>query len=110
MFSGFARATRPLSRSLAPLGDRILIRKSVAETQTAGGILLPTDNAQEPNEGEVVAVGPGIKDVNGVVHVSNLKKGDLVLLPKYGGMEIEVGEEKEKMTLFREDDILGKFE
>eukprot|EP00985_Skeletonema_marinoi_P012043 scaffold5751_cov136-Skeletonema_marinoi.AAC.3 len=104
----FARATRPLQRALAPLGDRILIRKAVVETQTAGGILLPTDSAKESNEGTVVAVGPGLRDVSGVLHSPTLKAGDSVLLPKYGGTEIEIGDEK--LNLFREDDILGKFD
>jgi chaperonin GroES len=104
----FARATRPLSRALAPLGDRILIRKAVAETQTAGGILLPTANAKDKDEGTVIAVGPGLRDVSGVLHAPTVKAGDTVLLPKYGGTEIEIGDEK--MSLFREDDILGKFE
>jgi chaperonin GroES len=103
----FARATRPLYRSLAPLGDRILIRKAVKETQTTGGILLPTDGAKQPNEGTVVAVGPGIRDVSGVLHAPTLKSGDNVLLPQYGGTEVEI--EDEKLSLFREDDILGKF-
>mmetsp|Transcript_26255 Transcript_26255/g.44797 ORF Transcript_26255/g.44797 Transcript_26255/m.44797 type:complete len:108 (+) Transcript_26255:94-417(+) len=104
----FARATRPLCRSLAPLGDRILIRKAVKETKTAGGILLPTDNAKDPNEGTVVAVGPGLRDVSGTLHAPTLKTGDAVLLPKYGGTEIEIDDEK--LTLFREEDILGKFD
>lgn len=109
MFSGFARATRPLyTRTLAPLGDRILIRRAVKETKTAGGILLPTDNAKESNEGSVVAVGPGLRDVSGVLHAPSVSKGDTVLLPKYGGTEIEIGEEK--LSLYREEDILGKFD
>lgn len=104
----FARATRPLYRSLAPLGDRILIRRAVKETQTSGGILLPTDTAKEPNEGSVVAVGPGLRDVSGTLHAPTLKAGDNVMLPQYGGTEIEIGDEK--MSLFREEDILGKFD
>ena len=104
----FARATRPLYRSLAPLGDRILIRRAVKETQTSGGILLPTNNAKEPNEGSVVAVGPGLRDVSGTLHAPTLKAGDNVMLPQYGGTEIEIGDEK--MSLFREEDILGKFD
>ncbi|KAL7466667.1 hypothetical protein ACHAXS_006955 [Conticribra weissflogii] len=104
----FARATRPLQRSLAPLGDRILIRKADKEVKTASGILLPTDKGKEPNEGTVVAVGPGIRDVSGNLHPPTLKAGDTVLLPKYGGTEVEIGEEK--LALFREEDILGKFD
>jgi chaperonin GroES len=104
----FARATRPLQRSLAPLGDRILIRRAEKEVKTASGILLPSDKAKDANEGTVVAVGPGMRDVNGQLHAPTLKSGDSVLLPKYGGTEIEIGEEK--LFLFREDDILGKFD
>ncbi|KAL7550613.1 hypothetical protein ACHAWF_013841 [Thalassiosira exigua] len=104
----FARVTRPLYRSLAPLGDRILVQKAVKETKTAGGILLPTDNAKDPNEGTVVAVGQGLRDVSGALHAPTLKAGDSVLLPKYGGTEVEIGEEK--MSLYREEDILGKFD
>ena len=101
-------ATRPLSRSLAPLGDRILVRKAEKEVKTASGILLPSNNAKDPNEGVVVAVGPGLRDVSGALHAPTLKAGDSVLRPKYGGTEIEIGEEK--LTLYREEDILGKFD
>jgi chaperonin GroES len=109
MFSSAIRASRPLyQRTLSPLGDRILIRKSVKETVTSGGILLPTDNAKDIHEGTVVATGPGIRDVHGTLHALNLKSGDVVLLPKYGGTEVEIG--NEKLSLFREEDILGKFD
>jgi chaperonin GroES len=109
MLSSVIRSTRPLqARALAPLGDRILVRKSTKETMTPGGILLPSDNVKESNEGVVVAVGPGIRDVNGILHPVNLKSGENVLLPKYGGTEVEIGDEK--LSLYREDDILGKFE
>ncbi len=109
MLSSAIRSTRPLyARVLAPLGDRILVRKSVKETVTAGGILLPSDNVKDPNEGTVVAVGPGLRDVSGALHAVNLKAGDAVLLPKYGGTEVEIGDEK--LSLYREEDILGKFE
>jgi chaperonin GroES len=86
-----------------------LIRRAAKETQTAGGIYLPTgDQGKAPNEGEVVATGPGIRDVSGVLHPPTLAKGDAVMLPEYGGMKIEI--DKEELYLFREDDILGKFE
>jgi chaperonin GroES len=94
-------------RSLVPLGDRILVRKAAKETQTSSGIFLPADKTKAPNEGEVVAVGPGIRDVNGTLHTPTLKQGDVVLLPTYGGSEVKV--DGEELHLFREDDILGKF-
>ena len=95
-------------RSLAPLGDRILVRKAAKETQTASGIYLPADKTKSPNEGEVIAVGAGIRDVSGNLHAPILKVGDTVLLPTYGGTEVKV--DGEELHLFREDDILGKFE
>jgi chaperonin GroES len=90
------------------LGDRILVRKAAVETQTASGIFIPTTTAKAPNEAEVVAVGRGLKDVNGVVHPPQLQKGDKVLLPNYGGSVVEIG--GEELVLYREDDIMGKFE
>uniref|UniRef100_A0A7R9WFQ7 10 kDa chaperonin n=1 Tax=Pseudictyota dubia TaxID=2749911 RepID=A0A7R9WFQ7_9STRA len=100
--------TRVLARSLAPLGDRILVRRAAKEVQTAGGIYLPSDKTKSPNEGEVVAVGPGMRDVSGNLHAPTLKAGDSVLLPEYGGNKIKIDDEE--LHLFREDDILGKFE
>ena len=100
--------TLALRRTLAPLGDRILIRRAEKEVKTASGILLPSDKAKDANEGTVVSVGPGLRDVNGVLHAPTIQKGDIVLLPKYGGTEVEIGEEK--LVLFREEDILGKFD
>eukprot|EP00543_Licmophora_paradoxa_P004268 CAMPEP_0202457492 /NCGR_PEP_ID=MMETSP1360-20130828/14505_1 /ASSEMBLY_ACC=CAM_ASM_000848 /TAXON_ID=515479 /ORGANISM="Licmophora paradoxa, Strain CCMP2313" /LENGTH=98 /DNA_ID=CAMNT_0049077603 /DNA_START=108 /DNA_END=404 /DNA_ORIENTATION=+ len=97
-----------LARSLAPLGDRVLVRRAAKETQTAGGLYLPSDKTKDPNEGEVVAVGPGERDVAGNLHQVDLKSGDNVLLPEYGGMKITVDDEE--LVLFRESDILGKFE
>eukprot|EP00568_Trieres_chinensis_P004944 CAMPEP_0183294476 /NCGR_PEP_ID=MMETSP0160_2-20130417/2803_1 /TAXON_ID=2839 ORGANISM="Odontella Sinensis, Strain Grunow 1884" /NCGR_SAMPLE_ID=MMETSP0160_2 /ASSEMBLY_ACC=CAM_ASM_000250 /LENGTH=105 /DNA_ID=CAMNT_0025455813 /DNA_START=120 /DNA_END=437 /DNA_ORIENTATION=+ len=97
-----------LARSLAPLGDRILVRRAAKEVQTAGGIYLPSDKSKSPNEGEVVAVGPGMRDVSGTLHAPTLKAGDAVLLPEYGGSKIKIDDEE--LFLYREDDILGKFE
>jgi chaperonin GroES len=98
-----------LCRKFAPLGDRILVRRAAKEVQTASGIYLPNMGSKDPNEGEVVAVGPGERDVTGTLHVPNLKAGDKVLLPEYGGMKITFDKE-ENMVLFRESDILGKFD
>ena len=100
--------TLALRRTLTPLGDRILIRRAEKEVKTASGILLPSDKAKDANEGIVVSVGPGLRDVNGTLHAPGIKSGDSVLLPKYGGTEVEIGEEK--LVLFREEDLLGKFE
>ena len=103
----FAR-TRALARSLAPLGDRVLVRRAPKEVQTASGIYLPTDKTKDPNEGTVIAVGPGEKDVTGNLHAVNVNVGDTVLLPEYGGMKVKIDDDE--LFLFRETDILGKFE
>ncbi|KAL7577846.1 hypothetical protein ACA910_010593 [Epithemia clementina (nom. ined.)] len=100
--------TRALFRSLAPLGDRVLVRRAPKEMQTASGIYLPTDKTKDPNEGTVVAVGPGERDVTGSLHATTLKEGDVVLLPEYGGTKVKVDDSE--FFLFRESDILGKFE
>ena len=68
-----------LSRSLAPLGDRILIRRAAKELQTAGGLYLPTDKAKNANEGEVIAVGPGLRDATGESAQLYKRQGDVRL-------------------------------
>mmetsp|Transcript_14978 Transcript_14978/g.29918 ORF Transcript_14978/g.29918 Transcript_14978/m.29918 type:complete len:107 (-) Transcript_14978:332-652(-) len=99
------RAARPF----APLGDRILVQRAVKETQTASGIYLPSSAAdKDSNEGTVIAVGPGILDANGTLHAPKVAAGDAILLPEYGGTKVKLGEDE--MFLFREDDILGKFD
>mmetsp|Transcript_48418 Transcript_48418/g.117201 ORF Transcript_48418/g.117201 Transcript_48418/m.117201 type:complete len:105 (-) Transcript_48418:243-557(-) len=100
--------TRALLRSLQPLGERVLVKRAPKEVQTSSGIYLPTDSAKDPNEGEVLAVGPGERDVTGTLHATSLKAGDKVLLPEYGGTKVKMGDDE--VFLFRESDILGKFE
>jgi chaperonin GroES len=97
-----------LARSLRPLSDRVLVKRGAKESVTASGIYLPTDRTKDPNEGEVIAVGPGEKDVTGTLHPVTLKVGDKVLLPEYGGTKVKIGDDE--VFLFRESDILGKFE
>ena len=92
-----------LMKKLKPLGDRVLVKRAPKEVKTASGIYLP--DAKKPNEGEVVAVGPGERDVTGALHVPTLQPGDNVLLPEYGGTQVD-----DEHVLFRESDILGKYE
>ena len=97
-----------MARSLKPLSDRVLVKRASKETVTAGGLLLPSSGSKDPNEGEVIAIGPGEKDVTGMLHAVTLKVGDKVLLPEYGGTKIKLGDDE--VFLFRESDILGKFD
>jgi chaperonin GroES len=92
------------------LGDRILVKRAPKEVQTASGIYLPTDKTKDPNEGTVLAVGPGEKDVTGQMHATTLAVGDKVLLPEYGGMKVKLSDEQGEVFLFRESEILGKFD
>lgn len=98
-------------RQFAPLGDRVLVRRAAKEVQTASGIYLPSSSSKDPNEGEVISVGPGERDVTGALHAPTLKAGDKVLLPEYGGLKVKFGDKQdEELVLFRESDILGKFD
>ena len=94
-----------LAKALIPLADRVLVRRVVAQAQTAGGIFLPTEAKQ--NEAEVVSVGPGARTAEGTLLPVNVTVGDKVLLPEYGGSVVKIGDEE--FTLFREGEILGKF-
>ena len=77
---------------------------------------MPTDKTKAPNEGKVIAVGPGQMDVTGTLHPTTLAPGDSVLLPEYGGTKVDLdnngasAEKDGEMFLFRESDILGKIE
>jgi len=102
-----ATATKNV-KAIIPLLDRILVHRIKAQQKTSSGILIPEKSLESLNEGEVVSVGKGALDKQGK-HVPNqVKPGDRVLLPSYGGSTIKVGEEE--YTLFRDSEILAKIE
>jgi chaperonin GroES len=88
-----------------PLGDRVLVKAIEEKEQVKGGIIIPDSAKEKPQEAEVIALGTGKKDDNGKVIPFEVKVGDLVLVSKYGGTEVKIGDEK--YSLLREDDILG---
>jgi len=93
---------------IRPLGDRVLI-EPLREEKKKGGIILPdTVEKERPQEGKVIAVGPGRVDDNGKKIPMNVKKGDRVLFTKYGPSEIKVDDKEYLIT--REDDILAVIE
>jgi len=93
-------------KSIIPLLDRVLVQRIKAQQKTASGILIPEKSLESLNEGEVIAIGKGALDKEGK-HVPNqVKPGDRVLLPSYGGSTIKVNEEE--YTLFRDSEILAK--
>ena len=92
--------------TLQPLADRILVKPLAKEEVTRGGIVLPDTVKEKPQEGEVVAVGPGKRSDKGEVVALDVKVGDVVLYAKYGGTEVKL--EGEDYMILRESDILAK--
>jgi chaperonin GroES len=90
---------------LAPLGDRVVVKRAEAETKTAGGIVLPDSAKDKPQRGEVLAVGEGHVKSNGSKVSLTVKPGDAVIFSSYAGDEFKVGEET--YLLMRESDILA---
>jgi chaperonin GroES len=91
---------------IKPLGNRVLVKRSKAQT-TKGGIILPETAQEKPREGEVLAIGPGIRDEDGNVLPLSLKIGDRVLFSSYAGTEIKNHESEEEYLILTEEDILG---
>jgi chaperonin GroES len=95
-----------MAAKLQPLADRVLVKPIEKEEKTKSGIYLPDTAKEKPQEGEVVAVGPGKMTDDGKRIPMDLKVGDKVIYAKYGGTEIKVDEEE--MMILRESDILAK--
>jgi chaperonin GroES len=92
--------------SINPLEDRVVVKRSDAETKTAGGIFLPENAKEKPQMGLVLAVGPGKQLDSGERATPDVKAGDKVLFGKYSGTEITV--DGEEVVILRESDILAK--
>ena len=90
---------------IRPLHDRVIVKRLDNERKTASGIVIPENAAEKPDQGEVVAVGPGKKDDNGKLIPMDLKVGDRVLFGKYSGQTVKV--EGEEILVMREEDVMG---
>ena len=90
---------------LVPLGDRVVLRRAVAEKKTSGGIVLPDSATDKPQRGEVISVGEGHVKNNGKQVALTVKPGDEVIFSSYAGDEFKIGEET--YLLMRENDILA---
>ena len=88
-----------------PLHDRVLVRRVEAEEKTAGGIIIPDSAKEKPAEGEIVAVGTGIRAEDGKITPLDVKVGDRVLFGKWSGTEVKVA--GEDLLIMKESDILG---
>lgn len=91
---------------LKPLADRIVVRPLEKDDKTRGGIILPDTVKEKPQEGEVVAVGPGRLSDDGKRIAMEVKVGDIIIYAKYGGTEITIDDEK--LMILRESDVLAK--
>ena len=88
-----------------PLHDRVLIRVLDSEEKTAGGIIIPDTAKEKPQEGEVVAVGPGAKSDEGKVSPMDVKVGDIVLFGKWSGTDVKI--DSKEYSIMKESDIMG---
>ena len=91
-----------------PLHDRVLVRRIEAEEKTAGGIIIPDTAKEKPQEGEVVAVGPGARDDSGKIQPLDVKAGDRILFGKWSGTEVKI--DGEDLLIMKESDVLGVVE
>ena len=91
-----------------PLHDRVVIKRIDADTKTAGGIIIPDNAKEKPQEGLVVAVGPGGRDEAGKLIPIDLKKGDKVLFGKWSGSEVKI--DGDDLLIMKESDVMGVIE
>jgi chaperonin GroES len=90
---------------IRPLHDRVIVKRLEAESKSAGGIVIPDTAGEKPDQGEVVAVGPGKKNEEGKILPMDVKVGDRILFGKYSGTTVKV--EGTELLVMREEDIMG---
>jgi chaperonin GroES len=90
---------------IRPLHDRVIVKRLDNERKTASGIVIPDNAAEKPDQGEIMAVGPGKRDENGKIITLDVKVGDKVLFGKYSGQTVKV--DGEELLVMREEDIMG---
>jgi chaperonin GroES len=88
-----------------PLHDRVVVRRLDSEEKTKGGIIIPDTAKEKPQEGEIVAVGPGARDDSGKIQALDVKKGDRVLFGKWSGTEVKI--DGQDLLIMKESDIMG---
>ena len=93
---------------LRPLADRVIVKRVENETRTASGIVIPDSAAEKPDQGEVLAVGPGKRNDKGELTALTVKVGDRVLFGKYSGQTVKV--DGDELLVMREEDIMGVVE
>ncbi len=101
-------AHKETDMTFRPLHDRILVRRIEAEEKTAGGIIIPDTAKEKPQEGEVLAAGPGARDDKGQLQPLDVKVGDRILFGKWSGTEIRL--DGEDLLIMKESDVMGVIE
>ncbi|MEZ5854251.1 MAG: co-chaperone GroES [Hyphomicrobiaceae bacterium] len=91
-----------------PLHDRVVVRRIDNETKTSGGIIIPDTAQEKPQEGEIIAVGPGTRDDQGRIVPLDVKPGDRVLFGKWSGTEVKI--DGQELVIMKESDIMGVLE
>ncbi len=94
-----------MAMNLKPLGDRLVVEPRERESTTASGLVLPETAKEKPQEGEVVAIGPGRRDEDGKRIEMDVQVGDVVLYAKYGGTEVKIDDKK--LLILKESDVLA---
>jgi chaperonin GroES len=96
------------STNFRPLHDRVVVRRVESEEKTKGGIIIPDTAKEKPQEGEVIAVGPGSRDESGKLVPLDVKAGDAILFGKWSGTEVRI--DGEDLLIMKEADIMGVVE
>ena len=88
-----------------PLHDRVVVQRIEAEEKTKGGIIIPDTAKEKPQEGKIIAVGPGARDANGTIHALDVRVGDRILFGKWSGTEIKL--DGTEYLVMKETDVIG---
>ena len=91
-----------------PLHDRVVVKRITAEEKSAGGIIIPDTAKEKPQEGEIIAVGPGARDESGKLVPLDVKAGDRILFGKWSGTEVKI--DGEDLLIMKESDVMGVIE
>ena len=91
-----------------PLHDRVVVKRADNETKTTGGIIIPDTAGEKPQQGEIIAIGPGGRDEAGKLIPIDLKKGDKILFGKWSGTEVKI--DGKELLIMKESDVMGVLE
>jgi chaperonin GroES len=91
-----------------PLHDRVVVRRVEEDTKTAGGIIIPDSAQEKPQQGEIIAAGPGARNEEGKIVPLDVKKGDKILFGKWSGTEVKI--DGKELLIMKESDIMGILE